>query len=361
MVTGRGQGILILKNGRDGSGAVITRYKAAVQYNRMPHVARKRQYGAYYTTHYTKQSPFELRPFKDWAQSAGLDDCTVLEPFAGAKDIVRMLQNSNACSKFACYDVAGGAGQSAEDGVQVRRHDTLKSFPIGYHACVTNPPWLARNSAHRRGLEFRAPNEYDDVYKYALKLALANCNYVAFIIPATFLRSRLFCNRLKTFVLLEQKLFTDTDNPVCLALFTPRPRRTEVWADNKRLGYLDELEEKYNLKVRSMSSRRVRFNVPGGALGLRGVDNTKEPSIRFCRGSELAHRTVKHSDRSITRIDPGVRVTSRTIEELNEFLYRFRRDIHDVFLAPFKGLREDGHYRRRLDYATARRLISRNV
>ena len=324
----------------------------------MPHAAGKRQYGAYYT----KQSPFELKPFKDWAQSAGLDDCTVLEPFAGDNDIVRMLRDSDACSRFACYDVAGGgAGRPAKDGVRVRRRDTLESFPTGYRACVTNPPWLARNSARRRGLEFRAPGRYDDVYKYALELALANCSYVAFIIPATFLRSRLFRHKLRAFVLLEQRLFTDTDNPVCLALFTPRPRRTEVWADNERLGYLDELEERYNLNVRTAPSRRVRFNAPGGALGLRGVDNTKEPSIRFCRGSELAHRTVKHSDRSITRIDPGVRVTSKSIEELNEFLYKFRRDIHDVFLAPFKGLREDGHYRRRLDYATARGLISCNV
>lgn len=153
----------------------------------MPHAARKRQYGAYYT----KQSSFELKPFRDWARSAGLDDCTVLEPFAGANDIVRMLRDSGARSRFACYDVAGGvgAGRHADDGVRVRRQDTLESFPTGYRVCVTNPPRLARNSARRRGLEFRAPCRYDDVYKYALELALANCDYVAFIIPATFLRS----------------------------------------------------------------------------------------------------------------------------------------------------------------------------
>ena len=319
----------------------------------MPYTARKRQYGTYYT----KQSPFELKPFKNWARSAGLGDCTVLEPFAGANDIVHMLQDANMCSKFACYDIAGRAGQPAKDDVQVKRQDTLKSFPTGYRACVTNPPWLARNSARRRGLEFRAPDKYDDIYKYALDLALANCRYVAFIIPATFLRSRRLHTRLKTFVLLEQKLFTDTDNPVCLALFTPRPQRTEVWANNKCLGYLDELENKYNTNIQTISDKRVRFNAPEGTLGLKGVDNTKKASIEFCRGSDLAHRTVKHSDRSITRIDLGVRVTSKMIDELNGFLDRFRLDTHDVFLAPFKGLREDRRYRRRLDYATARGLI----
>lgn len=323
----------------------------------MPHAARKRQYGTYYT----KQSPFELKPFKNWARDAGLDDCTVLEPFAGANDIVHMLQDSNMCSRFACYDIAGRAGQQpAKDGVRIRHRDTLESFPTGYHACVTNPPWLARNSAHRRGLEFNAPNKYDDIYKYALELALANCDYVAFIIPATFLRSRLFRPRLETFVLLEQKLFIDTDNPVCLALFTPNPQRTEVWADNKRLGYLDELEDRYNINIQT-ASKRIRFNAPEGKLGLRGVDNTKSASIKFCSGDELAHRTVKHSDRSITRIDLEGKVTPKKIDELNDFLDNFRNEIHDVFLAPFKGLREDGRYRRRLDYATARGLISCNV
>ena len=326
----------------------------------MPHAtAGKRQYGAYYT----RQSPFELKPFRDWALGARLHDCTVLEPFAGGGHMVRMLRDSGACSRFACYDVAGGtrSGQPAGDGMQVRRQDTLESFPTGYRACVTNPPWLARNSARRRGLEFVAPRAYDDVYKYALHLALANCEYVAFVIPATFLRSRLFRGRLRAFVLLEQKMFTDTDNPVCMALFEPGPGRTEVWADDEYVGRLDELEERYDLNARTEQGRRVRFNVPDGEMGLRGVDNTREPSIRFCRGSELEHRAVKHSDRSITRIDPGVAVTSGMIDGLNGLLDGFRRDTRDVFLAPFRGLRDDGHYRRRLDYATARALISMHV
>ena len=321
----------------------------------MTRVAKiKRQYGAYYT----KESPFELSPFKDWARSAKLDRCTVLEPFAGANNIVSMLQATNECSKFACYDIAVRKNQSSKSNIIIKRQDTLKSFPTGYHACVTNPPWLARNSAHRRGLRFDIPDKYDDVYKYALELALENCKYAAFIIPATFLRSRLFRTRLSSFVLLERQMFTDTDNPVCLALFTPRPKKTEIWADNKRLGYLDDLEAKYNQNMQTVTDKYIRFNVPGGKLGLMAVDNTKEASIRFCMASEIAHRTVKHTDRSISRIDPGVRVTKSMVDELNHTLQKFREDTRDVFLAPFKGLRADKRYRRRLDFATARGLIA---
>lgn len=203
-------------------------------------MSQKRQLGSYYT----QQNPFEMRPFKEWAKLTNLDKYTVLEPFAGTNNIVHMLQNSHSCDKFACYDIATNEAQN-NDQSRITRQDTLKSFPSGYDVCITNPPWLARNSARRRGLRFDAPAIYDGMYKYALHLALAHCKYAAFIIPATFLRSCLFRDRLHSFVLLERNIFDDTNNPVCLALFVSKPRRATVWADNTLLGYLDDLEKKY--------------------------------------------------------------------------------------------------------------------
>ena len=309
----------------------------------------KRQRGAYYT----EGSPFRLRPFLQWAEAADLANSTVLEPFAGSNNIVNMLIEDGLCSRADSYDIA----PEVDD---VAHRDTLSSFPGGYEVCVTNPPWLARNSARRRGLAFDVPLRYDDIYKYALDIALQHCQYVAFIIPATFIRSRLFRERLESFVLIERPLFVDTDNPVCLALFGPRCCTTEVWIDDRHVGTLDKLEhrnEQYMYGSRHPRSA-ISFNAPGGDLGLIGVDNTREPSIRFCRGSELAHRSIKHTDRAITRIDLRVKVTGSLIDRLNDGLARFRAETHDLFLAPFKGLRADGRYRRRLDYETARGLIS---
>jgi len=313
---------------------------------------KKRQYGAYYT----EESPFTLEPFRIWAKEAGLPGRKILEPFAGSSNIIRMLKDAGLCSDFDCYDV-----EAAPDGTyKVAVRNTLRSFPDGYHVCITNPPWLARNSARRRGLKFEVPRRYDDMYKYALDLALSHCDYVAFIIPATFLRAGLFRDRLHSCVTIERPLFYDTDNPVCLALFTPKPNRTTIWADDTRIGHLDDLEERFSMHAAQRTSEthaRIRFNVADGNLGMWGVDNTREPSIRFCHGSELSHRTVKDTDRAIARIDPGIAVTAHMIDKLNEMLAEFRRDTHDVFLAPFKGLREDGRYRRRLDFAVARMLI----
>lgn len=309
---------------------------------------RKRQQGAYYT----ERSPFELRPFQDWAKSADLANNTILEPFAGANNLARMLRDCHTCHGFASFDL-----EPTDPDVMPR--DTLEQFPTGYRICITNPPWLARNSARRRGLAFptRADKRYDDIYKYALDVALSNCPYAAFIIPATFIRSGLFRDRLESFVLIEQTLFYDTDNPVCLALFVPKAARTKVWADDRLIGDLDKIQRTFDAYA-SMRTGRIRFNAPDGRLGLLAVDNTREPSIRFCHGFELAHRKVQGTDRAIVRIDPGTtKVTDEFIDRLNDSLDKLREDTHDLFLAPFKGLRADGRYRRRLDFATARGLI----
>ena len=58
--------------------------------------------------------------------------------------------------------------------------------------------------------------------------------------------------------------------------------------------------------------------------------------------------------RSITKIGVPWRVD---IDMLNTTLATIREKTHDVFLTAFKGLRRDGYYRRRLDWALARAIV----
>ena len=67
--------------------------------------------------------------------------------------------------------------------------------------------------------------------------------YVAFIIPATFLRTELFRNRLDTIIFINNKLFSETENPICLALFTKKSKQTKIYYDNKFIGTLEDLEK----------------------------------------------------------------------------------------------------------------------
>lgn len=304
----------------------------------------KRQNGRFYTA----GNPFLLEPFLAWVEHHNLWDEKVLEPFAGSNNLIRALGEIKMAEEFTSFDIS-------PHSPDVSYRDTLKNFPSGHTLCVTNPPWLAKNSAKRRGLDF-PETPFDDIYKHSLSLCLQNCDYVAALIPATFLQSGEFRNRLETVIFLhDQRMFTDTDNPVCLALFGPHlTARIEIFDDEEKIGLLHELERALPKKSHDIE---MVFNHPNGALGFIAFDNTHAPSIRFCTGEELEQYDIGFSTRMITRIHGDFENLPTVIEVLNEKLGEFRDQTGDIFLTPFKGLRKDGKYRRRMDYRLARRFI----
>ena len=318
----------------------------------------KRASGRYYT----RGNPFQLEPFQTWSEASNLEQQVALEPFAGAKDIPQLIDAAHLqCWDWAFFDIKPGA-----KGIVQR--DTLAEFPTGFDVCITNPPWLARNSATRRGLPFPEATQHDDLYKYALEQCLTHCGWVAAIIPEAFIRSGLFLERLQDFISLvpqtqgttdqESKtrdtsyMFEDTEHPVGLALFAPDAiSDVRIWRNNQFLGGMNELRRHL---PRSSINRSIVFNDPNGNLGLIAIDNTVSASIHFCPPEELGDYPIRVHCRSITKIGVPWRVD---IEVLNARLKTIREKTHDVFLTAFKGIRRDGYYRRRLDWALARTIV----
>ncbi len=305
-------------------------------------IDKKRKNGQYFTQH----NPFDNKAFKDWSNEFDLKDSIILEPFAGSNNLIIMLQEMNLCNDFISYDI-----EPKNENVLLK--DTLQDFPKGYDICITNPPYLAQNSAKRRGLIY-PETVYDDLYKFAIDKCLKNCKNVGAIIPASFLNSRLFRDRLSHYILFNTKMFNDTEHPVCLALFKEQSNDVELYEDRDFIGKLSELEKKL---PKSKYKAEMKFNDRNGKLGLIAIDNTIEPSIRFCNGDEINPDKVGNSSRSITRISIDCDIKKLT-KNLNELLSEFRKETHDIFLTPFKGLRKDLKYRRRLDYALARNIVN---
>ena len=252
----------------------------------------------------------------------------------------------NLCTAYKSYDISPQTNE-------IIKQDCLNKFPRNYQVCVTNPPWLAKNSATNRKLAYPVNNHYDDVYKFALAKCLANCDYVAALIPESFIRCKVLKERMFAFISITRKLFVDTDQPVALALFVKdKVKHTKVYSSNKYLGTLNKLLAMKPLADKSKP--QVSFNDINGNIGLIAFDNTTKASIRFCSVAEIKDYQIKESSRFITRIkyDGYVR-----IKVWNDFLTEFRHETHDVLLTCFKGLRKDGMYRRRLDWKLARGII----
>ena len=294
---------------------------------------------------YTAKNPFNNEPFYSWAMRAGLPRVPVLEPFAGANNLIQMLRAINLCDKFASFDIAPG-------DKTVKKRDTLAAFPQQFNVCVTNPPWLARNSATRRGLPF-PHTPHDDLYKHCLSVCLRHCDYVAALTPESFIRSGLFLGRLSAFISLNGEMFEDTEHPVGLALFEPNVDGAPViYCGKTKLGKMDALKKHC---PPSSGRGNIIFNAPAGNVGLIALDNNYRASIRFCRAAELKNYEVKQSCRAITKIKIAGRPN---IERYNQFIGDFRHATRDVFLTAYRGLRKDGFYRRRMDYALARDIIN---
>lgn len=308
-----------------------------------------RQKGQFFTA---GNDPFDHPAFHAWAQEAQLGSVEVLEPFAGANHLIEWLQGHGWANSFAAFDIEPGHPA-------VQQRNTLARFPKGFHACVTNPPFLATYAAKRRGWKVQAGG-YDDLYKRCLDRCLANVPYLAAIVPASFATSGLFHERLRTLVLMNDRYFEGTTVPVLLALWGPDDRqgRFEVYDGATLVGLWTDL-----LRHRPVPRHAtpVVFNAVNGQLDLIAIDHDRGASIRFAPAGLLDDAAITSASRLHTRVllpeAPDDLDVAAYAQRLNRALARYRRDTHDVLLTPFKGLRKDGRYRRRLDYATARVLI----
>lgn len=144
-------------------------------------------------------------------------------------------------------------------------------------------------------------------------------------------------------------------------MFIPEEEKEDIddfvmYSGDRKIGKFLEIR-KY-LKVPEIRNK-YRFNDKYGSIGLIGIDNTKENTIKFVIGSEILPKNVKETSRSITRISLLERDIdiNRVIQVANKLLKEEREQTNDLFLTPFKGLRSDGKFRRRLDYKMAKRIL----
>ena len=252
--------------------------------------------------------------------------------------------------KWSCYDV-----EPHKCDYKIVKRDTIHNFPKGYRVCITNPPYLARNSATRRKLNY-PQCEFDNLYKHCLRLMLDNCQYVAAIIPDSYIQSGLFTERLYGVVSIPEKVFIDTEFPVCLALFNPKPTSDfHIWNGDSCLGSFRELSA-HNLN--QYKDEVWKFNDAEGEVGIICLDGKKN-RIKFVKGAEVTAE-IKFSSRTFVRVSglPEDVNCDAFINVCNEILEQYRAATKDVFLTSTKGLRYNGTYRKRIPFNIVRSILT---
>lgn len=316
----------------------------------------KKMYGQFYTI----SNPFKNRLFFNWYESIPEEKKNIiLEPFAGANNILQLIEDVNIRVKeWDCYDLFPNNDDSKNKAYEIKMQDTLQNFPKGYSVVITNPPYLAKNKATKDKIPF--DNEYEDLYLKALDIMLKNTEYVAAIIPESYITSNKYIDRLYGVVSLEMRMFEDTEVPVCLALFIPN--KNEDFYIYKNDIYVGNYKELKKYIIESKEYINIKFNDENGNLGFIAIDDTKSDNIKFTFPNEIKNK-VNISSRSKTKIS-GINFKNENqqkefIKKLNETIAEYRKLTKDVFLTSFKGLRKDNKYRRRMDYKTARNIINK--
>lgn len=281
----------------------------------------------------------------------------VLDPFAGKGNLLDIAQKLGF-KNIIGYDI--------DNSFKWETNDSLIHIPPTGYLIITNPPYLAKNSAKLKNspsYKYFENNNFTDLYQIALKCCLDTHDYIIAIVPESFLLSNLFTSRLYSITVLEENPFNDTDCPVCVACFNNiENNNTLVYKDDV---FIDTLTNLKNKKLIPKNNIKMKFNSQNGQIGVRSVDGVNgTEKIHFALPNELNYplNNIKYSSRSITIIEIETdKDIEKIIERSNLILENFRRDTHDLLLSPFKGNNKQGERRRRLDYRTARAILEKAI
>lgn len=285
--------------------------------------------------YYTKQNPFKGSAFDIWNNERP-KDCKILEPFAGAGNLFSMVDGN-----WVGYDIQ-------PNHPDIIQQDTIKEFPTGYKVCITNPPYLAKNSLARKKGELFFKHE--DLYLDCIELSLQNCEYVAAIIPSTFFGTKMFRDRLMCWDKMDCELFEDTFHPVGVAYFGPNNYDTKLFVNG----------ESVSITPPPQKLVPIQFNVEDGNYVLFAIDKNTGDNIHIEPVSDSFDRTkyLKNTSRNYVLFHYN---GSLNVDKVNDTISRWRIQTKDFELTSFKSTMKSGKYRKRMSFITLKEIITKVV
>ena len=164
------------------------------------------------------------------------------DPFAGGGDLL------SVAKKIGFKEIKG---LDIDKNLNWEFNDSLLNIPkIDNSIIITNPPYLTNYSAKRKGIlenvkKYFEVCNYSDIYQLAIEKCLTN-DYGLMIIPETFINSRFPKNRLVSITIIEDQLFNDTENPICIICFDDKNKtydQIDIYKNENLIGKLGYFEK----------------------------------------------------------------------------------------------------------------------
>ena len=305
---------------------------------------------------FTKESVWLKPQIFDFIKKSGC--CIAYDPFAGKGDLLSIAQ------KIGFHSLVG---LDIDPFLNWTINDSLLFIPpIENAIIITNPPYLAKQSASRKKIDLSQyfdKSIYDDLYLIALEQMTKSQKYIVAIIPESFINSNyLRKDLLNSITILEENPFLDTEVPVCVACFDGHSKDLKNVKVYKNDQYVGTLEQINKIRLKPKSHLFIKFNDLNGWLGLRAIDSTAEnKTIKFAFKEEIKYdwTRIKQTSRHITLINVDIPKEERFlfIQEANSLIEQIRHRSKDILLTPFKGNTKKGIRRRRLDFSLARAIL----
>ena len=268
---------------------------------------------------------------------------TVIEPFAGAGDLIKNLDNP-----LELYDISPpNQDLGSEEKIQIR--DTLLNPPdYAGKFIITNPPYLAKNKNKcPANKDIYEKYRVDDLYKAFLKtLMLAPLNLEGIIIiPVNFWTSGILTEFMKYFkitlsLIFEYPLFTDTTAAVTVFHFVSRVFQNDHFeAIDTVFLQLGGEEVRRAIKFPLFTKltnyiipehivvARLTKQVANTRINIHCIDNTTQ-KIRAYLGEPHRDTTPKLSERTVLNL--VITIHGRTMVSVN-------KNAEEVFVKRFNN------------------------
>lgn len=284
----------------------------------------------------------------------------IYDPFAGTGELLKAIKSQNNKYEIVGLDI--------DDRFGWKYNDSLKNIPnIDNAIIITNPPYLAKQSAARKGIDlskYFLTTKYDDVYLLALDNMLKAQNYVVAIIPESFINSSFSKkNLLSSITVLEENPFLDTETPVCVVCFDGIFKNYKDIKVYKNDILVSNLYSVYETRLKPTNEINIKFNDLSGWLGLRAVDSSNDNNkISFALKENMKYdwnKNIKVSSRHITLINIDIpnHLKNIFVHKANEKIKEIRIKSADLAFTAFKGNTKNGIRRRRIDFKLARAIL----